>query len=588
MIGRTPESLRDPSQADPAAAASTSEAAVRTTGRWFGPAGRPLLGWLSCAPDRMSVSGVVVLPPVAYAYWCSHRTLRVLAETLVERGHTVLRVDYDGTGDSAGDQWDPDRVRLWRDSARAAAGELRSLGCERIVVVGAKLGGTFALLDGQSLGADRIVVWAPVLSGRRYVRELRLLSKPVPEAEDPLDPPGTIVAQGSVLSAQTLADLGRLAITKLTAPPAPEILVVGDRASGGDDGVEHLRSLGADVRHVQLEDGELALATPPEEGDADRAVIAEISDFIGIAEPGSVPLPADRPEAELSWGKATIREQVLRLGEHGYVGLLSSPLEPDPTRATVLFLNTGSESHVGPGRAWVEFARSLAAEGYRTVRVDFRGWGESPDDGRAPGRLYDPRGEGDTVEIVGALEDAGHERVVLVGLCASAWIALRAVLQRSVAGVIALNPQMYWEQGDTLTIDWDKVRAGRAQEIRRLERGQRCGLWNLLDAVGYRPWAGAWLDDLKATAVPIHLVFAEGDDGLVFLRQRHPRRLARVKRAGTITVRELHGVDHPMHLAWRRPRVLAALVDILAGDRGRADLKTTGVAPPEDDRGPGT
>ena len=43
---------------------------------------------------------------------------------------------------------------------------------------------------------------------------------------------------------------------------------------------------------------------------------------------------------------------------------------------------------------------------------------------------------------------AGHERVVVFGLCASAWIALRAVLDAPVAGVIALNPQLYWKPGD--------------------------------------------------------------------------------------------------------------------------------------------
>jgi pimeloyl-ACP methyl ester carboxylesterase len=231
-----------------------------------------------------------------------------------------------------------------------------------------------------------------------------------------------------------------------------------------------------------------------------------------------------------------------------------------------VLLNPGSESHVGPGRAWVEFARALAARGNQAVRVDFRGWGESPDDGRVPARLYDPRGVEDTVEIVRALEAAGHPRVVIVGLCASAWIALRAVLDHSLAGVIALNPQMYWEQGDTLEIDWVKVRAGREREIARIERGERWGLWNVLDALGYRPWGAAWLEDLKATGVPIHLVFTDGDDGLVFLRSRHRRRLGRVQRAGTVTVRELPGVDHPLHLAWRRPQVTAALAGIVADE----------------------
>jgi hypothetical protein len=36
-----------------------------------------------------------------------------------------------------------------------------------------------------------------------------------------------------------------------------------------------------------------------------------------------------------------------------------------------------------------------------------------------------------------------------------------------------------------------------------------------------------------------------------------------------VTVRELAGVDHPMHLAWMRSRVTRALADALADIDGR-------------------
>ena len=52
-----------------------------TTAHWFGPAEGPLLGWVS-APT---------------------------AGRLAAQGFCVLRIDYDGTGDSSGDRWDPGR-----------------------------------------------------------------------------------------------------------------------------------------------------------------------------------------------------------------------------------------------------------------------------------------------------------------------------------------------------------------------------------------------------------------------------------------------------------------------------------------------
>ena len=90
-------------------------------------------------------------------------------------GRTALRLDYDGTGDSAGEQWDADRVAAWRGSVAYGADELRNMGHHDITVVGLRLGATLALLEASSLGATRLVAWAPVVSGRRYVRELRML-----------------------------------------------------------------------------------------------------------------------------------------------------------------------------------------------------------------------------------------------------------------------------------------------------------------------------------------------------------------------------------------------------------------------------
>jgi pimeloyl-ACP methyl ester carboxylesterase len=504
----------------------------------------------------MGDSGVILLPPTGYPYLCAHRTLRVLAERLAEHGHTVLRIDYDGTGDSAGDQWDSDRIPAWRGAAHAAAEELTALGIRRIMLAGARLGATFALLDGASLGAERIVAWAPVLSGRRYAKELRLMSIPVPEGADPCDPPGTIVSAGNVFSAQTLSDMRALNVSDLNAPPAPRNLIIDDPSGSATGAAEHLRSLGAEVEHLKLPGGETALETPAEFAVVPDPILDAIVAFLGSAEPGNRQ-PADEPAvARIAWRGGTVTEELMTLSPHGQQAVCTAPIDPDPARATLVLLNPGSETHVGPGRAWVEYARELALLGHRTVRVDFRGWGESPDDGRAPGRPYDPGTEQDTQTIVDALRDTGHPRLVLAGLCASSWIALRVVLRTAVAGVIALNPQLYWQPGYPIEIDPDLDRNLRAKEIKRHERGARWGVWNLLDVIGSRHQGGRWLDQLAATGMPVTMLFAEGDDGLLFLRTRLARRMAQAQRTGSITIEEMLEVDHPMHRAWLRPRVL--------------------------------
>jgi dienelactone hydrolase len=538
---------------------------VRTRGLWFGPERRPALGWLSAPVDGVADSGVVVAPPLGYPYWCSHRTLRTLSEVLAADGHHVLRVDYDGTGDSAGDQWDTDRVAAWRATLAGGVQELRALGASRITLLGVRLGGTLALLDARELGIDRVLAWQPVVTGRRYAKELRLLSQPVPASFDLLQPPGTRVVAGNVFSSETLSDIGRLDVHEPQTPPARCTLVVDDLHGSSAAAVEHLRAIGAEVEHLQLPGGELALETPPEFATVPREIVTAMRAWIGSAGPRRA--PSSRPlstPAVIAWRGGDVKEEVITLASAGHVGILTSPVGAEAPPTTLVLLNPGSETHVGPGRAWVELARDLALQGRRTLRVDFLGWGESPDAGRAPGRPYDAVGIEDTVSIVRDLRAAGHARIAVCGLCASAWIALAAARISPADGVIALNPQLYWKQGDPVEIDWDLIRARRAGEIARIQRGQRLRLWSVLDSLGSRPPAARWLDELASTSASVHLIFAEGDDGLQFLNERLSRRIDRLTRRGRISLRELPDIDHPMHLAWLRPRVAEALSDALA------------------------
>jgi pimeloyl-ACP methyl ester carboxylesterase len=478
-----------------------------------------------------------------------------MAERLSQSGHAVLRFDYEGTGDSSGDQWDGRRVASWSAGVRHAAADLRGLGATRLVLLGVRLGGALALQEGAEAGADLIVAWKPVVAGRRYAREIRLLSTPVPDEFGVAE--GAVVAGGTVFAAETLSDLSAIDARKLEQPPAPRAVVIADDSAAPL--IEHLRSLGTEVDHRQVPGGESALEQPAEYATVPSEVVDAVADAVGegervagAPEPGPV-------RAAMDWHGAPITEEVVRLGPQGLVGVLTRPAGGEDGRAVAVFLNSGSEPHIGPGRAWVEYARGLAAAGHAGLRVDFRGWGESPDDGKAPGRPYDAHCLDDTAAIVSALRERGAEKVVLVGLCAGAWVALEVVDRVPVEGVVALNPQLYWRPGDPVEATMTETHSRRAPDRRREERGSAWGLWTALDMLGHRPWAGAWLDRLRAADTPILLLFAAGDDGLAYLRTRLGRRLARTLAPGKVRVAEIGEIDHSMHRVWLRDAVLDAL-----------------------------
>lgn len=154
---------------------------------------------------------------------------------------------------------------------------------------------------------------------------------------------------------------------------------------------------------------------------------------------------------------------------------------------------------------------------------------------------------------------------MLAGLCAGAWIGLQAALTVDVEGVVAINPQLYWQEGDPVEADMTETRTRRLPQIRRNKRLGSVGLWSLLDALGSRPPAATWLGQLADRRTPVLAVFAEGDDGLEYLQDRTGRAWRRAIRHGSIGPTTVAGIDHPMHRHWQRGSMVDAIASWLDG-----------------------
>src|SRR3954467_9045276 len=99
---------------------------------WFGPGSRPLFGGVPRRAGGLARGGAVLCPPMGEEGRAAHRTFRRLAEELADAGIVALRFDYDGTGDSAGLQDAPDRVRGWVASIEAPRQYLLDLGAPTV------------------------------------------------------------------------------------------------------------------------------------------------------------------------------------------------------------------------------------------------------------------------------------------------------------------------------------------------------------------------------------------------------------------------------------------------------------------------
>ena len=140
---------------------------------YFGGAARSLFGVLHDPPRAQAGAAprvLVLCAPLWREGVRAHRVLRQLGLRLAKEGTTVLRFDYSGAGDSAGDNEHGD-VETWLGDVAAAIDEARrAKGVERVTLLGLRFGATLAALTAAARDdVERLVLWEPVAEGARYL-----------------------------------------------------------------------------------------------------------------------------------------------------------------------------------------------------------------------------------------------------------------------------------------------------------------------------------------------------------------------------------------------------------------------------------
>ncbi len=427
---------------------------------WFGDRARPLYGWLSVPADRLTRGAVLLCPPMGEEGRATHRTYRRLAEALADAGLLALRFDYDGTGDSAGRQDDPDRVDAWLASVQAARDYLDGLGAPSVAAVGMRLGATLAAAQASASGEPfaSLVLWDPCRSGRTFLREGEALHR-FGEHGEGTDVPddGLRHTPGFQYDAATAAAMRGLDLATLptTTPLAGRTLLLS-RDDRPVPGVieERLAREGDRLTTGAAYDQDRLLDLPPSDNHVPERSLEHVVAWLGDTVSGIEPSPVSAPEREqpvrvpsAGHGSTPVTERSVRFGELGIYGIATEPAgaptgERAGPRPWVVLVNVAAEHHIGPGRRWVEFARRWAAQGYRCVRLDQSGIGDSPPHpGQVEDQPFAPQWIDDMRTVVDTLAADGSP-VVLVGLCSGAYSALEVAMWSSVDSVFAVNPRL--------------------------------------------------------------------------------------------------------------------------------------------------
>lgn len=434
----------------------------------FGPAGRACFGWFHPPASPARGIGVLLCRPVGYEALCAYRTYTQLASQLARAGFHVLRFDYDGTGDSAGEDADPGRVPAWVDSTVAAAAELKRLGgVSRLALFGLRLGATLAAEAAARLGGvESLVLWAPCGSGRALVRELRAANA-CRQSGSGAAGSDDVEALSCLYTAQTLEALTALDCHRMDSPPARRALIIGRDDMPADGRLPaRYRELGVDTTFAMWP-GYQGMMAEPHEAVFESGTLDSIVEW--LVETASQPAPAVEASFEVAKSPAWppdylvdgIRETAIAFGPgDSLFGILSepggSPRDARRCETAVLLLNVGGHYRIGPNRLYVKAARTLAAAGYRALRFDFAGIGDSGSEASfSQLDMYSTRCVADVRAAIDALAARGCRRFHVMGLCSGSYAAFQTALaEPRVSGQILMNSRL---------LEWDQEQNGTWQ-----------------------------------------------------------------------------------------------------------------------------
>jgi pimeloyl-ACP methyl ester carboxylesterase len=452
---------------------------------YFNSNGKSLFGWLHRSPDIGTDGklGLVICNPFGYEATCAHRTVRAFAETAANLGIPALRFDYLGTGDSADIEPQADQLEVWARDIVAAITELqRSTGVERVCLLGIRLGALLATLAAKQCHAvSSIILLAPIVSGPRYLRQLRTTrlaarlaerttgSSAAASADAQIALATSLDVSGFAMSAATVDALSLIDLGSLHSPPAPQTLIIdAESLPTARDWAERLVSDSGRTKYVTVPGIVEMLMRAPFRSAVPQAAVAAIRDWLGqlllepMASGGSSgerrAVPAEPPSAVLTLhdGEAgqrpPITERPTFIASAAMLfGIVTEPRQDERRHRGVILLNTGADFHIGANRMHVSLARRWARNGYVVLRLDLSGLGDSStaadcrDDDVFPSTAVDEI----RIAIDFLRSHYGVNDMTIGGVCSGAYHALRAAAAKlPVNQILMINPQNYfWKKG---------------------------------------------------------------------------------------------------------------------------------------------
>ncbi|MBK8618747.1 MAG: alpha/beta hydrolase [Anaerolineales bacterium] len=467
-----------------------------------------LLSWCHL-PEKPTNHAVIICPPVGHEFINSYRGLRHLAGGLAEAGLTVFRIEYQGVGDSSGLDTDPDRMRNWLKSIEHAYEFVKQRGVEHISLVGLRMGATLAATLAETLELEALLCWVPVVEGRRYIREMLALQKTGENAGLDVDS-SSLEGGGFLITRETMNEITSISLGQINPQKAKHVrLFNSPDMPVPNELIERWSSTLKNFQHTSLP-GYADMMSLPHHSRVPLDAIQQITDcLLNISvekkEISRTPFLALEHHQETRFdcytygssakesmdagGGFPVAETICRFSNETLFGIFSQPLLRDGERKpTILLLNAGSVHRIGPNRNYIYITRQLLSMGFRVMRMDFLGLGDSVHPNPAKENdPYLPEALENIRDAIQYLKDTfGVQEIIPMGLCSGAYASFQTALHLdddSIQEIIPVNPlTFHWREGMSLDaspaeyyMDWGAYRQSMWKKDRwkQLLRGEK-------------------------------------------------------------------------------------------------------------------
>ncbi len=528
-------------------------------------------------------AGVLMCAPWGFDELCSRKFFRCLSDAFAGAGLPALRFDYPNTVDALDVDGDCD-LDCWIRSADTAAEQLRMRsGCTTIIVLGMGVGAIVAhALASKREDVAGLILAAPVVSGRQYLRELSIRARVINEGLSlrPEQLAEGVTIGGNKMPAQLAADFKQINLLKAEPVSDLKTLIVARENVAGDEGLAaHLSGQGSSVTRVPFHGFEKLMENPTLSV-VPQDVVAAVATWCRQNYPLETAGDRDTRSAGETEPLSTeefVETAMIVRPEQPLHGVLCEPAGKSEG-PVLLLLNSGYDHHGGWSRIWVRTARTLARAGVSSFRFDFSNVGDSPaKNGVAAEVLYTDGPIEDTKAVVDAIKARTNQPVFLVGRCSGAYTAFQsAFADEKVEGAILINQVRFiWDSDEDLHALYEtgprplgeyKKRAANINTLKRLFTGDIdvfgvlrslsahavAKVRHYLEAVlpiptkskAFRKECHGMFDSLNARGVPLHLICSVGDESLEQLEMYFGAGLRGLEKYPKVSLETIPDADH--------------------------------------------